>query len=474
MKKQSFLYIRWAASLALAFVLIFGATGVAQAAEFPGGGSLPAGQTIDDDVFLQGQNVTVDGTINGNLLAAGQNITINGTVNGDAILAGSRVTVAENAVINGNLFIAGSALQVNGKVTGSVFGGASALTLSATASIARNLYYGGYSLETRPGNLVGKDAYFGGYQAILGGEIARDLNFAGAALELNGKVDRNAHLEVASPNPSETTPFNPSLFQQPGMPPLPAMLPQGLRIGNAAQIGGKLVYTSPVDQGSAIQAAPAGGIVYQTPIPPQQPQRPQPVEQRYPVLGWVFNFLRTLVTLLILGGLSLWLLPSLLNRAASQVENKPLPSAGYGLVVVIAGYAAALAVGLAILVFGILIALLSLGGLSRAFFGVGFSGLALVVTIFTLLVSYGSKVVVSYLIGSVFMKKVAPQASHQAVWAMLIGVGIYTLVRSIPLIGWLIGVAATLAGLGAMWLVYRSGKTPAALAVPAPVQTTAG
>jgi multisubunit Na+/H+ antiporter MnhC subunit len=138
---------------------------------------------------------------------------------------------------------------------------------------------------------------------------------------------------------------------------------------------------------------------------------------------------------------------------------------------VIAGYAVAFVIGLAILSFGILIAVISLGGLSRTFFGVGFSGLALVVTVFTLLVSYGSKIVVSYLIGDLLMKRIAPQASHKAVWAMLIGVGIYTLVRSIPLIGWLIGVAATLLGVGAMWLVYRSGKTPAA---PAPVQTTAG
>jgi len=471
MKKQSFTWIRWAASLALAFLLIFGATGVVHAAEFPGGGNVPAEQTIDDDVFLNGQNVTVDGTINGNLLAAGQNITINGTINGDAILAGSVVTVSENAIINGNLFMGGYALQVKGKVTGSVFGGSNNLAISETANIARNLYYGGFSLETRPGNVVGKDAYLAGYQAILGGEIARDLNFGGAGLELNGKIDRNANLDVASPNPSGPNYFNPSMFQQPGMPPMPAMIAQGLRIGKDAQIGGRLVYTSPVNQGSAIQAAPAGGIVYQTPVPPQQPQKPQPVETRYPVLGWVFNFLRTLVTLLILGGLAVWLMPALLNRTARQVENKPLPSAGYGFITVIAGYAAAFAVGLAILVFGILIALLSLGGLSRTFFGVGFSGLALVVTIFTLLVSYGSKVVVSYLIGDLLMKKVAPQASHQAVWAMLIGVGIYTLVRSIPLIGWLIGIAATLLGVGAMWLVYRSRKMPAA---PAPVQSTAG
>ena len=92
----------------------------------------------------------------------------------------------------------------------------------------------------------------------------------------------------------------------------------------------------------------------------------------------------------------------------------------------------------------------------------------MIVTVFTLLVSYGSKVVVSYLIGDLLMKKISPQASHQSVWAMVIGVVIYTLVRSIPLIGWLIGVVATLVGVGAMWLVYRSRRMPA---VAAPVQT---
>ena len=171
---------------------------------------------------------------------------------------------------------------------------------------------------------------------------------------------------------------------------------------------------------------------------------------------------------------------TVMNRTASQVENKPLPSAGYGFVTVIAGYAAAFAIGLAILLFGILIALLSLGGLSRTFFGIGFSSLAVVVTIFSLLVSYGSKIVVSYLIGNLMMKKVAPQSSHQAVWSMLIGVVIYTLVRSIPLIGWLIGVIATLVGVGAMWLVYRSRKSPTTSVIPtapvapAPIQTTSG
>ena len=71
MNKLSFTWVRLTSSLALAIMLVFGATCVVHSAEFPGGWTVPAGQTIDDYVFLTVQNVTVDGTINGNLLAAG-------------------------------------------------------------------------------------------------------------------------------------------------------------------------------------------------------------------------------------------------------------------------------------------------------------------------------------------------------------------------------------------------------------------
>jgi len=46
-------------------------------------------------------------------------------------------------------------------------------------------------------------------------------------------------------------------------------------------------------------------------------------------------------------------------------------------------------------------------------------------------------------------------------WALVIGVLIYVLVSSIPIIGLLIGLAATLIGVGAMWLAYQAWRKPA-------------
>ena len=98
--------------------------------------------------------------------------------------------------------------------------------------------------------------------------------------------------------------------------------------------------------------------------------------------------------------------------------------------------------------------------MTQTLFGVGFSSLTFVVTIFTLLVSYGSKLVVAYLGGVWLYQKMAPQADtgkygHKFL-GLLIGVLIYVILRGIPILGWFVGLAATLVGVGAMWLYFRS------------------
>jgi len=450
----------------LALVMVVGGVGRVQAAEFPPDSTIPAGQTINDDVFLGGQDITVDGTVNGMLIAGGSTIVINGTINGDALLMGGQITLSEQATINGNLFLAGSSVQVNGKVTGTVFGGSRDMVVGPAASIGRNLFYGGYSLETKPGSVVTTDVYMGGYQAILGGNIGRDLRFAGGALQLDGKVTRNATLDIGSPSGQSRNFMPMNLFSQPGMPPAPAPIPPGLHISSAATIGGQLTYTSQADQGTAIKAQPSGGIVYQTPVPQEKPAaKPQPVEVRFPILGWLFNQARSFVTLLLLGGLALWLLPALLQLTVVQAETRALPAAGYGFLTVVVGYAGFLFAFLVVLLVGVIIFIISLGGLGRAFLGIGLSSLGVLFAIFTLLVTYGSKLIVSYLIGDLLMKKIAPQASHFRIWALIVGIVLYSLVRAIPVLGWLIGVAATLVGLGAMFLVFlnsRNNRMPAA------------
>lgn len=451
-------------SLCMVLLFTFAVVTPVHAAEINNGGVLAAGQTVDDDLFLSGESVSMDGTVNGMLFAAGTTVTINGTVNGDVVAMGNRVVVSDAAIINGNLFSGASVIEVNGQVKGSLFGGSSSIVVGSTAAVERNLFYGGYSLETKAGSTVGKDLYSGTYQSVLAGDVSRDVNICAGAVELKGKITRNARLDVGNPSEDQPMMFMP-MFQQPGMPPA---IKGGLRIDPKASIGGKLTYTSTVDQASAIQAQPAGGVVYQTPAPESKAEaKPQPITVRYPVLGWLWKFFRNLITLWILGGLALWLIPRLLERVKDEAERKPLPSAGYGLLTIIVGYAAIGLTVMVLLLLVVIVALLALGPLSSTLAGLGFSALALTGAVFSLLISYGSKVAVSYLIGRLVMKGLLPKASHANIWAMVIGVFLYALVRAIPFLGWVVGVIVTIVGVGAMWLAWQNRKAAPVVEVPA-------
>ena len=88
-------YFSWLLTLALVLVFSFSVVGTASAFEFIENGDLPAGEVVDDDLFIVGDNIIVDGTVNGDLFAFGGTVVINGDVHG------SLVTSAQTVTING-------------------------------------------------------------------------------------------------------------------------------------------------------------------------------------------------------------------------------------------------------------------------------------------------------------------------------------------------------------------------------------
>ena len=249
----------------------------------------------------------------------------------------------------------------------------------------------------------------------------------------------------------------------------PSPVDPGIRVGKDAKIGGKITYTSAVPQASAIQAEPAGGVVYQTPTPDEEPQVSQPTRVSFggSLLQWFVTRVRDLVTLLVLGALVLWLLPGVFRLVVDKAQAQALPAAGWGLLTAVLGYLAAILVGLAIGVVGFLFGVITLGGLSNAIFGVGFSGLGAAAAVFTLLVSYGSKLVIAYLVSRIALEKIAPQWAGNRAVVMVLGVVAYVILRGVPIVGWVIRVAATVVGLGAMWLAFRDWRAARSV-TPAP------
>jgi hypothetical protein len=410
----------------------FGLARPAAAVEFVDGNTIPAGEVIDDDVFIAGDTVVVDGDVNGDLFATGANVTVNG-------------------IVKGSLFTSAQNITVNGEVEGSLYSAGSGMQLGETAVIGRNLFFAGFSLEAMPGSQVGSDLVVASYQALLSGDVGRDVLAGCGALELDGFVGRNAIVDVGESG-SETN--FPAFFMPPGAP---TMVSPGLRIKESAEIVGVLEYTSRMNQAGAIQIEPGGGVVYKTPAPTEGDPRdlPASVQMRLNIGEWFLKRLQDLITLLVIGLLAARFIPGLFTAWVARVRSTPLPSAGWGLIVTLLGYAALGLAGLVVLAVGILLGIITLAGLSGTAFGLGFSGLGLISTFFNLLVQYGSKLIVIALMGKLILERLSPNSATNTYWAVALGVFIYVLLRSIPVFGWIVAVIFTVLGVGAVWLEFR-------------------
>jgi hypothetical protein len=431
--------------VALLGLVLLGALGipqVAQAVEFDDDGIIAADEVIDDDVFVSGEIVVVDGTIIGNLIVSGNDVTINGDVNGDVFASGADVKV--NGRVNGNVAFIGRSLSVDGEVGGSVFFLGGSAVLEPSAVVGRNVFFNGFGLETKSGSIIERDAVVSGFQALLDGLVERDAQAEVDALEIGGFVGRDVMATVSGPTEG------PSVGSW--WPGVSKGVNSGLRVTQEAHIGGTLAYVSPVEQADAIEIVPGGGVEYQ---PDKSKARP---DFRHLAGQWLAARVRDLVTLLVLGGLAVWTRTASLNRLADQARDKPLPAIGWGLGVLVGGHVALVVLAGLILVLGILTSVVTLGGLALTVFGVGFSGLALAFALFWLAIAYGAKLVVAYLVGRLVLQRLIPQYADRAVWPLLLGIVLYVLARSIPLLGWLIGLLVTLAGLGAMWMLFREGR----------------
>ncbi len=426
-------------SLVVALLLAVGTVRVARAFEFDTDGTVAADEVVDDDLFLSYDIVVMDGTVNGDLFVSGDSVTINGTVHGNVLVFGT--TVLLNGTVDNSVAFAGQSLRLDGDVGGSIYAIGSALTLEPESQVGRNIMFSGASLMVKQGASVARDVHCSSMQAQLGGEVGRNVEAEVDALALNGHVGGDVRASVGEPAPAMP-------IQWPGAP---NPLPSGLHVNESARIDGQLTYRSPVEQAEAILSAPAGGVAF------EQTEAENTLAQQ--LAQALKKRLHELITLLILGGLVAWRAPALLGSLAEQARQKPLPAVGWGMVGLLGGYLGAGVIAVVVFLLGLLLAIVSLGDLALGVLGTGFAALTLLLTLFWLLVAYGSKLVVAYLGGRMILQRLAPQPVAKAIWPLLLGIGLYMLLRLVPLLGWLVGAAATLVGLGAAWLWARQRRT---------------
>jgi cytoskeletal protein CcmA (bactofilin family) len=178
--------------------------------------TVASGEVIDDDLYVGGETIIIDGTINGDLIVAGRTIMVNGIVNGSIIAAGQTVNINgdvsravrvvgetlnisntiggdllvasgkfimdSTAEIGGDLLLGVGRARIEGLIEGDMNGGVGSLTIAPTASIQGNITY----ISENEANIQSG--------AQIGGKITHELYIvkesltAGIRLGLWGKV----------------------------------------------------------------------------------------------------------------------------------------------------------------------------------------------------------------------------------------------------------------------------------------------
>jgi hypothetical protein len=369
------------------------------------GDSIPAGTQVDHDVILVGQNVTIDGTVNGNAFILGNQVVVNGTVDGSIILIG------QNA-------------GIGGEVSGAVYAAAMTLALDPQAVIQRDLYVVTISLTSGDQSVIGRDLYAIGLDSGLNGSVGRNLHTVIGPIQLyNGlmtllgydNLTIKLHFEI----------------------PQPASSPSGSRIS-----------TPHMARLRSLEAAPTS----------------------FDWGKWALTLLRNWLVLLAFSYLLLWLTRKPLERSAQTIIGKYWRSLGLGLIALVISFALiGVALLLSVIIFAVGLGLnyIGLWQISLAFWGAAYSCLAFSLVILWFILSYATRITAIFTVSQLFFQKLFHrEETWMKLLALLAGTLIFSLLRAIPYVGWILNLVASVIGLGAIWITWREAARK-----PAPVET---
>jgi len=167
---------------------------------------LEKGEVINEDLYVGGESVEINGTVNGDLYVAGRNINIDGQVTGDLLAAGSTVYISGNIgqdarIAGGNIIITGrigkNASLIGGNInlsdTSVIYGGLGSLFGNLTQSSSIGHYLKGAGGNINISNHIGGnvDLAIGSLSITKNSQILGDLTYWSKD---RGSVDKDAHI----------------------------------------------------------------------------------------------------------------------------------------------------------------------------------------------------------------------------------------------------------------------------------------
>jgi cytoskeletal protein CcmA (bactofilin family) len=350
------------------------------AADLRGGDTITvaSGEVVDDDLYIAGNTIIIDGTVNGDLWAFGSTITVNGDVNGSIVAIGQTVNV--NGNVGHAVRLVGQTINISGNVSGDL------IVFGSEANIASKVKIGG-------------DMLFSAGNVRLNGPVEKDVKGSGSEVIVANVVGGDVELKV-----------------------------KNLTLTSSANVQGNLTYTSENEADIQSGAKVEGKTTHNMP----EVKKPAPFSG---IVGKLIGFLMALVTGLII----ILIIPGRSASVADSIRNKPWTSLGWGAVILFATPIAAIMV--CITVIGIPVGLIALALYAIAI--------------------YISQVFVGLFIGRWIIGRFRGTESKAImVGALALGLVILTLLGLIPYLGFWIGLAVALFGLGAVLVsetTLRSG-----------------
>lgn len=333
------------------------------------------------------------------------------TVNSALFASGRTVDIA--GTVNGDVYCAGVNVFVSGTVRGDVMCAGQTVTVSGTVdgdvrlagqTVTVSGQIGGSSSVAASAfsfdsrARVDRDLSVASSDIALHGEVGRDAALAGASAVLNNKIGRNVNASVES-----------------------------IRLNGQADVGGGLYYTS----GREVQLADGARVAGETKR--TAPRQTKGTFEAPFVTGMSF-VLYTIAALMILSLVLVLLFPRAVHAASGVATQEPLK-------VLLAGFVASLAVPVLILVLmitvlGIPLALLLLG--------------------IWLLILFLAGPIFSYYIGRLLLT-----GQRNALLIMALGSLVVLLLLFVPILGFIIWLAAMWMGAGMILLsLFRQTPRP--------------
>ncbi|MFC1629747.1 hypothetical protein ACFL11_00785 [Patescibacteria group bacterium] len=331
--------------------------------------------------------------IENNFIQAGGMVDFNGQAQKDVIVAGGSINIT--GPVEGDVIVAGGTVKIKGEVSGNVrvTGG----TIEIDSKVGKNVNAFGGTAVIGPDAEIGWDVLVGAGSVEIRGKVGGNIRGGAGSVILANEVGGNVDLKLSSEDGQLI------------------LYPQ-------ANIKGNLTYSAPQEVEMKEGAQIAGETLYKPVAPPIAP-----IKKVFEV-SHILRKIISLLALLVVGLIIIFLARKKSKEIGERMLDKPWTSIGWGLIYLIITPIVLILV--AITVIGIPIALIVLASY--------------------LIALYVTKVFIGIALGQKLSKWRNKKQEISLVWAMISGVILFSILTSLPFVGWIIGLLGMCWALGAM------------------------